>query len=135
MRRARRANGSGQPAGIDAQASALLRKSTDFLASRPRISAETRNRLEVVLTSGQKIQFNHTARVSVQRPNRLRVEQGGDLVAQSFYYDAKSPTPLNPDEKYYATIAASGAGVVDPGRNPPGVVGNVSGVARRWVRF
>jgi hypothetical protein len=97
-----------QPAGIDPQATKLLKASTDFLASQPRFSAETRNTLEVVLTSGQKIQFNHTARLSVQRPNKLRADRGGDLVEQSFFYDGKSLTLLNPAEKYYATVAAPG---------------------------
>jgi hypothetical protein len=97
-----------QPAGIDPQATKLLKASTDFLASQKRFSGETRNLLEVVLTSGQKIQFNHTARLSVQRPNKLRADRTGDLVEQSFYYDGKSLTLLNPGEKYYATIAAPG---------------------------
>jgi hypothetical protein len=99
---------SAQPAGIDPQATKLLRASTDFLASQPRFSVETHNTLEVVLTSGQKIQFAHAARMSAQRPNKLRADRIGDLVEQSFYYDGKSLTLLNPGEKYYATIAAPG---------------------------
>jgi len=97
-----------QPAGIDPQATKLLRASTDFLASQRQFSADTRNSLEVVLTSGQKIQFAHTARLSVQRPNKLRADRTGDLVEQSFYYDGKSLTLHNPGEKYYASVAAPG---------------------------
>ena len=97
-----------QPAGIDPQATKLLKASTDFLAAQKRFSAETRNSLEVVLTSGQKIQFDHVARLSVQRPNRLRADRVGDLVEQAFYFDGKSLTIFNPREKYYATVAAPG---------------------------
>jgi hypothetical protein len=97
-----------QPAGIDPQATKLLKASTDFLASQPRFAAESRNTLEVVLTSGQKIQFDHAARMWAQRPNKLRADRTGDLVEQSFYYDGKSLTLLNQGEKYYATIAAPG---------------------------
>jgi hypothetical protein len=97
-----------QPAGIDAQATKLLKASTDFLARQQRFSLETRSTLEAVLTSGQKIQFDHVARLWVQRPNRLRADRVGDLVEQSFYYDGKSLTLLNPKEKYYATAAAPG---------------------------
>lgn len=97
-----------QPAGIDPAATKLLKAATDFLASRQRFSVETRNSLEVVLASGQKIEFNHTARQSVQRPNKLRAERTGDLVNQVFYYDGKSLTLSNPGDKVYATVAAPG---------------------------
>ena len=98
----------GQPAGIDPAATKLLKAATDFLAGQKQFSVETRNSLEVVLTSGQKIEFNHTARQSVQRPNKLRAERTGDLVDQAFYYDGKSLTLSNPGEKAYATVAAPG---------------------------
>ena len=52
-----------QPAGIDPAAQRLLKASTDFLASQKQFSADTRNTLEIVLKSGQKIEFNHKARV------------------------------------------------------------------------
>lgn len=91
---------------IDPAATALLQKSTDFLAAQQSINADTRNSFEVVLKSGQKIQFNHTASLTVQRPNKLRVERSGDLVKQVFYYDGKSLTLENTDRKLYATVAA-----------------------------
>lgn len=87
-----------QPTGIDPEAHRLLKASTDFLASQQRFSADTRNTLEVVLKSGQKIEFNHTARTSVQRPNKLRAERTGDLVQQLFVYDGKTLTLYNPKE-------------------------------------
>ena len=99
---------SAQPSGIDPQATKLLRASTDFLASQQRFAVESRNTLEIVLTSGQKIQFGHTARMWAQRPNKLRADRTGDLVEQSFYYDGKSLTLLNPGDKYFATVAAPG---------------------------
>jgi hypothetical protein len=98
----------GQPAGIDPQATKLLKASTDFLASQKQFSVETHSTLEVVLISGQKIQFDHSARQSVQRPNKLRAERVGDLIDQVFYYDGKSLTLHNPRENYYATVAAPG---------------------------
>lgn len=100
------ASALAQPAGIDPQATALLKASTDFVASQQRFSVETRNTLEVVLTSGQKIQFGHAARMSLQRPNKLRAERTGDLVEQVFYFDGKTLTLHNPGEKYYASVAA-----------------------------
>jgi hypothetical protein len=95
-----------QPAGIAPEAQRLLKASTDFLASQQKFSADTRNTLEVVLKSGQKIEFNHTARQSVQRPNKLRAERTGDLVDQLFVYDGKSLTLVNLQDKAYAQVAA-----------------------------
>jgi hypothetical protein len=95
-----------QPTGIDPEAQRLLKASTDFLASQQRFSADTRNTLEVVLKSGQKIEFNHTARVSAQRPNMLRAERTGDLVNQLFVYDGKTLTLYNPKDKAFAQVAA-----------------------------
>jgi hypothetical protein len=99
---------SGQPAGIDSKAEKLLRASTDFLAGLKRFSIDTGSTLEVVLVSGQKIQFDNATRVSVQRPNKLRAERTGDLVDQVFYYDGQSLTLHNPSDNYYATLPAPG---------------------------
>jgi hypothetical protein len=95
-----------QPAGIAPEAQQLLKASTDFLAKQQQFSADTRNTLEIVLKSGQKIEFNHTARQSVQRPNKLRAERSGDLVNQVFVYDGKTLTLLSQQDKAYAQVAA-----------------------------
>jgi hypothetical protein len=95
-----------QPAGIAPEARQLLKASTDFLASRQRFSADTRNTLEIVLKSGQKIEFNSTATQSVQRPNKLRSERSGDLVEQVFFYDGKSLTLYQPRDNAFAQVDA-----------------------------
>lgn len=95
-----------QPEGITPQAETLLRASTDFLASQQRFSLDTSSTIEVVLASGQKIQFDHTATQSIQRPNKLRAERTGDLVDQVFYYDGETLTLHNPSQNYFATVAA-----------------------------
>jgi len=95
-----------QTAGISADAQQLLKASTDFLASQQQFSTDTRNTLEIVLTSGQKIEFNHTATQSVQRPNKLRAERSGDLVDQLFVYDGQTLTLHNPQANAYAQVAA-----------------------------
>jgi hypothetical protein len=97
-----------QPTGIAPEALQLLKASTDFLARQQRFSLDTGSSIEVVLDSGQKIQFDHTARVSVERPNKLRAERTGDLVDQVFYYDGKSLTLHDPHDNYYAAIVAPG---------------------------
>jgi hypothetical protein len=95
-----------QAPGLDAEAQRILKTSTDFVASQKRFGLEARNSLEVVLTSGQKIEFNHTARQSVQRPNKMRAERTGDLIQQLFVYDGRSLTLQNLQGGFYATVPA-----------------------------
>jgi hypothetical protein len=100
------ASASAQPIGVDPEAENLLKASTVFLAGQKRFSVDARTTIEVVLQSGQKLQFDSAARLSIQRPNRLRGERRGDIVDQIFYYDGKSLTLYNPGQRYYATVAA-----------------------------
>lgn len=97
---------SAQPAGIDPQAMAILKRSLDYVAGLKAFSVDTTSTIEVVLTSGQKIQFDNAAAASVQRPDKLVARRRGDLVNQVFYYDGKHLSLYSPDEKYYATVAA-----------------------------
>jgi hypothetical protein len=98
--------GHAQPAGIDPQAEKLLRRMSDYLASRQQFTAKAESTLEVVLTSGQKIQFDSPATLVVSRPNKLRADRKGDILNQEFFYDGKNLTLFNPKENLYATAAA-----------------------------
>jgi hypothetical protein len=95
-----------QPAGMEPQAEKLLRRMSDYLASRQQFSLKAESTLEAVLTSGQKIQFNSPATLEVSRPNKLRAHRKGDIVNQEFFYDGKTLTLYNPRENLYATTAA-----------------------------
>jgi hypothetical protein len=95
-----------QAPAVDSQARAILKKSTDYLAGLKQFSVDTQSTIEVVLDSGQKLQFDNSATGSVQRPNKLVSRRKGDLVNQAFYYDGKTLSLYNPDQKYYATVAA-----------------------------
>ncbi|MFC5607669.1 DUF2092 domain-containing protein [Variovorax soli] len=95
-----------QPAGIDPEATRLLRRSMEYLGSLQRFSVESDNTLEVVLTSGQKLEFDSAARTTVRRPDRLRAERMGDSQRQVLYYDGASLTVSMPSTQHYATVPA-----------------------------
>ncbi len=95
-----------QATGIQPQAEQILRRMSDYLANQQKFTVKTENTLEVVLTSGQKLQFDHPATATVWRPNRLRAHRKGDLANQELYYDGKTLTLYNPEENLYATTAA-----------------------------
>jgi hypothetical protein len=95
-----------QETELEPRAVELLKASTTYLAGQASFSVDTTSTIEVVLTSGQKIQFDHTALLSLQRPNKLRAERRGDLVDQVFFFNGKTLTLFNPEERYYATVEA-----------------------------
>jgi len=100
------ATAGAQPAGVEPEAARLLKRMTDFVGSQQRFSLETVNSVEVVLDSGQKIQFTGGARTTVQRPNKLHSERVSDVMRQSLHYDGRSLTLVNPDDNFYATVPA-----------------------------
>jgi hypothetical protein len=96
-----------QPTGIDPQATAILKKSMDFLARLKAFSLDADSTIEATLTSGQKLEFDSVAQLTLQRPNKLVARRGkGDILAQGYYYDGKTLTLSNPEQKVYATVDA-----------------------------
>ena len=72
-----------QPTGIDPQATALLKKSMDYLAGLKAFSLDAHSTIEATLTSGQKLQFDSASTLTLQRPNKLVAERGkGDVVTR-----------------------------------------------------
>jgi len=95
-----------QSPDIAGEAVELLKTATSHLAGLKQFSVDTDITLEVVLHSGQKIQLDHAASMSLQRPDKLRSERRGELVDQIFYYNGKTLTLEMPAEGVYATVAA-----------------------------
>jgi hypothetical protein len=95
-----------QPAGIEPQAEKLLRRMSEYLAGRQQFTLKAESTLEAVLTSGQKLQYDSPATLSVSRPNKLHAHRKGDITNQEFFYDGKTLTLYNPRENLYATTAA-----------------------------
>jgi len=95
-----------QPGGIEPQAEKILRRMSDYLAGQKQFTVKTEVTLEAVLASGQRLQFDAPASVTVSRPNRMRADRKGDLTNQEFFYDGKSLTLYNPKENLYASAPA-----------------------------
>ena len=95
-----------QSADVDPSATKILKKMTDYLGQLKAFSLDTDNIIEDVQGVDQKIQYDFTASVVIQRPNRLRAERTGDLFKQLLLYNGKSLTIYNPDDNYYAESAA-----------------------------
>ena len=112
-----------QAPAVDPAATKILQRMTEYLGSLKQFSVRTQNTLEDVLDSGQRVDSDVSAIVTISRPNRLRAERKGDLISQVFYYDGKTLTLYNPSDKVYATEPAPGTieGVLDYARESLGL--------------
>jgi len=100
------AGARAQGGGVDPAATEILQRMTDYLGSLQQFSVHTENDIEDLLPSGQRVDYDVSANVTISRPNSLRAERAGDLVSQVFYYDGKTLTLYDPAEKVYATEPA-----------------------------
>jgi hypothetical protein len=91
---------------IEPEAARILQRMTDYMGSLQKFSVDTDNMLEDVLVTGQKIQYDFTAEVHIQRPNKIRAERHGDLFQQDLIYDGKTLTIHNLQDGYFARIPA-----------------------------
>lgn len=116
--------GHAQAGDVDPDALALLRRSTDYLAATKQFSLVTDTTIEAVIADGQKLQFGHRVAVTVQRPNRMRAERVGELIAQTFYYDGKTLSLDLPQQRYYATadVPPTIEGMLDVARDKLNVI-------------
>jgi hypothetical protein len=91
---------------IDSKARALLRGMSDFLASQPQLSVQTDGSMEVVLQSGEKVEYEYSSDVLLKRPDKLRSDRRGEKTDAEFFYDGRSFTLYGKNSHYYATAPA-----------------------------
>lgn len=96
----------GQAPRIEAKADQILRQMSDYLAAQAAFTVQAESTTEVVLTSGEKLQFDASTQVSVRRPNHLRSERRGALVDAILYYDGEQMSLMGQRKHMYATVAA-----------------------------
>lgn len=91
---------------VDPAAVQFLRDMTEYTGSLKTFSVQTQNIIEDVLISGQRVDQDISARVIIQRPDKLQAKRMGELVDQVFYYNGKTLTLFNPGDNVYATRPA-----------------------------
>ena len=98
---------------IQPQALALLKATSDKLAAATALRFTAVTTYEAPARNGQSLYYSTLSKVTMQRPNKLRVITPGDGPASDFLYDGK-------DMLAYAPCRRSG--------------GRRSGAGRRWMR-
>lgn len=91
---------------VEPEARAQLQKMSDFLARQQRFTIQTNGSMEIVLETGEKVEYDFASDVRVQRPNMLRTDRRGAMADLSFFYDGRSFTLFGKNKGYYATADA-----------------------------
>lgn len=100
---------SAPQAAKPAAAEDVLMRMAGFLAKTPQFSVNLEGSYEVLQQSGQKIEFEELRRVTVSRPNGLRVEvEHNDGEKHLVLYDGKQITAFSPTQNVYAQVSKPG---------------------------
>ena len=82
----------------------ILQKMCDFLKSQEQFTYKAEVADDQVYYGGKKLQYGIDMETFVRRPDRLRVNAEGDLVNKQFYFDGKTITLYDKDEKVYGAL-------------------------------
>jgi hypothetical protein len=93
---------------IESKAGEVLKQMCDYLKNLQQFSVQAEITEDVLLTSGQRIQYARSVEASVRRPDRLRAESVGDTDDRQLIYDGKTITLLDKTKNFYTTIPAPG---------------------------
>jgi hypothetical protein len=91
---------------IEPKALEVLKQMCDYLKNLQQFSVQAEVTEDVLLTSGQRIQYARSVEASVRRPDRFRAESVGDTDDRQLIYDGKTITLLDRGKNFYTTIAA-----------------------------
>jgi hypothetical protein len=91
---------------VNPEADRLLRRMSDFLGQQKSFTVEVKGTTEAILQSGQKVQVHSAGRVSVKRPDRLRVEKTGDDGSASIVCDGKTLSFYSKQQNAYMSTPA-----------------------------
>ncbi len=95
-------SGANDSPNIEARADRILREMSDYLKSADQFTFQADVSYDSVLVSGQKIQYGGTGKISVHRPDRLRVEHRGDEAEISVVFNGQMFTLYDLDSDFYA---------------------------------
>ena len=91
------------------RATALLAAMANHLAGLQNLSVSFRDGYDVVQSTGQKVEFGETRRITLARPNQLRVEEiASDGRLDLALFDGKNITVFDGDSNVYASTPQPG---------------------------
>ena len=100
------ADTESRPSAIDPQSETLLKRMAAYLTALPSFTVRATNTLQVMLVSGEKLDFEAVSDVSVRRPDRMRSHRAGVVGSADFFYDGKTVTVLDRATKFFTVNQA-----------------------------
>jgi hypothetical protein len=92
-----------------ARASAILMRMAEFLGGAQRFSVSMRGGYDAVQKSGQKIEFGESRKITLSRPDRLRIEgERGDGAKTLTVFTGKEIVLIDAASNVYATAPQPG---------------------------
>ena len=119
----------GAPAGLasahiqENEATRILKQMSDYIAGQKTIEAEFNSSIEVVTTGLEKIQFNSSGELLLQRPDKLKVSRAGGFSDVELTFDGKTATLYGKNLNTFAQAEVPGSTdhLLDRIRNEYGV--------------
>jgi hypothetical protein len=97
------------PSASEQRAMAILKNMSEYLARAERFSVTIRDGYDAVQQSGQKIEFGDLRKVTVSRPDRLRIEvERSDGEKGLVIFNGKDITVYTANKNVYATVSMPG---------------------------
>ncbi len=96
---------------MDDSAIAALVKMREFLGKQKSIYARTHGTVDYINETGLLIQEPYRSEVWIDRPNRFRFSSSGKNAPRDFFFDGKTLTLYDTDNKLYATMPLPGTNV------------------------
>jgi len=98
-----------RPPASEQSALATLKNMSEYLAKAERFSVSIRDGYDAVQQSGQKVEFGEVRKVTVSRPDRLRIEvERSDGEKGLVIFNGKDLTVYTADKNVYATVSKQG---------------------------
>ncbi len=94
------------PPPLEPAALERMKAMSDLLKGTARFSFKAATDRETPSLSGQMLDFVSVSKISVERPNRVRVDAQGDRLVASLWYDGKTVTIYSPKSSYYGQAPA-----------------------------
>jgi hypothetical protein len=97
------------PSASEQRAMGILKNMSEYLARAERFSVTIRDGYDAVQQSGQKIEFGDLRKVTVSRPDRLRIEvERSDGEKGLVIFNGKDITVYTANKNVYATVSRPG---------------------------
>ena len=93
----------------DAQARRLLKAMSDYMGQQPGIEAEIDTAVEIITPQIEKLSFNSSSKLTMARPNKVRLERVGGFASLDMIFDGANLTIRDRLDNSYGQVPIKGS--------------------------